>query len=65
MAKTATKSAKRKTVAKKVVECVPASAIGAAELKSFGKGDAEHRGFSFTRYWWDGEGSREGHYALG
>ena len=31
-----------------------------AKLKSFGKGDAEHPGFSFTRYWWSGRGYREG-----
>ncbi|MXO67181.1 hypothetical protein GRI91_15570 [Altererythrobacter endophyticus] len=31
-----------------------------ATFKSFGKGDGDHPGFAFTRYWWEGEGLREG-----
>ncbi|SLK10611.1 hypothetical protein [Novosphingobium mathurense] len=31
-----------------------------ATLKSFSKGDRDRPGFSFTRYWWLGEGGREG-----
>lgn len=31
-----------------------------AKLRCFSKGDADHPGFSFTRYWWDGEGGRNG-----
>lgn len=60
MAKPPTKAAKPKPVAKKVVEVTTSTVIELAELKSFGKGDAEHPGFSFTRYWWEGEGPREG-----
>lgn len=36
------------------------TALPPARLKSFGKGDAEHPGFAFTRYWWEGKGPREG-----
>lgn len=60
MAKPPTKTAKPKTVAKKVAELTTSTAIALTELKSFGKGDAEHPGFSFTRYWWADEGPREG-----
>lgn len=60
MAKTPVKTAKPRTVAKKVVVPATSTEIEQAELKSFGKGDAEHPGFSFTRYWWKGEGPREG-----
>lgn len=42
------------------MELMTSTAIEAAELKSFGKGDAAHPGFSFNRYWWDGEGPRQG-----
>lgn len=31
-----------------------------AVLRSFSKGEGEHPGFSFTRYWWQGEGPRDG-----
>src|SRR5690606_26913698 len=60
MAKTASKTTKPKAVAKKVVDLITTTTIEPAELKSFGKGDADHPGFSFTRYWWEGEGPREG-----
>lgn len=36
------------------------SKLPPARLKSFGKGDAEHPGFEFRRYWWEGKGPREG-----
>ena len=29
-------------------------------LRWFSKGDWDHPGFSFTRYWWEGDGPREG-----
>lgn len=32
----------------------------AAELKQFTDGAGGHPGFSFTRYWWEGEGPRAG-----
>lgn len=32
----------------------------AAELKSFTDGAGAHPNFSFTRYWWDGDGTRDG-----
>ncbi|EMD82900.1 hypothetical protein [Pacificimonas flava] len=32
----------------------------AAELKSFTNGAGAHPNFSFTRYWWDGDGPRDG-----
>lgn len=60
MAKTTTKIAKRRTVAKTAVGLMTATVIEQAELKSFGKGDAAHPGFSFTRYWWEGAGPRAG-----
>jgi hypothetical protein len=49
-----------KPVARAATQLVPVNTPVAARLKSFGKGDADHPGFSFTRYWWEGEGPREG-----
>ncbi|MXP42087.1 hypothetical protein GRI75_10590 [Altererythrobacter soli] len=60
MAKPPAKTAKPRTIAKKVVQLTASAAIETPELKSFGKGDSEHPGFSFTRYWWEGEGPRAG-----
>src|SRR5690606_26394010 len=59
MAKTATKSAKTKTAAKTVIASSEAvTTIEPATLKQFSQNGAE--GFTFTRYWWDGKGPREG-----
>ena len=44
-----------KTTVFEISETLPA-----AWLKCFSKGDSNHPGFSFTRYWWDGVGPREG-----
>jgi hypothetical protein len=60
MANAPTKTAKPRTTAKKVVELTTSTAIEFAELKSFGRGDAKHPSFAFTRYWWADEGPRQG-----
>ncbi len=60
MAQTVRKKPTSRTVAKKIVNATSSTAPASAVLKSFGKGDADHPGFAFTRYWWDGEGAREG-----
>lgn len=60
MAKTATKTAKPRAIAKKAADLTTAAAIESAELKSFAWGDAAHPGFFFSRYWWDGMGPRAG-----
>jgi hypothetical protein len=60
MEKAPSKTSKPRAVAKTMAPLVDTTALDAATLKSFGKGDAEHPGFSFTRYWWNGEGPREG-----
>lgn len=60
MAKTATKTAKPRAIAKKAVELTTTATIEAAELKSFAWGDTAHPGFFFSRYWWDGMGPRAG-----
>jgi hypothetical protein len=39
---------------------VATTTLEAATLRCFGKGDADHPGFSFTRYWWENEGPRQG-----
>lgn len=41
-----------------------ASQGGAAELKSFTNGAGAYPNFSFTRYWWNGDGPRAGIRAL-
>lgn len=59
MVKTATKSPKTTTVAKLTdASSADATQIERAMLKSFSQTGAE--GFTFTRYWWDGQGPREG-----
>ena len=60
MAKTPSKTSKARTIAKQVVELNSSALLIPATLKHFGKGDAAHQGFSFTRYWWEKEGPREG-----
>ena len=59
MAKAPSKAAPRKA-ATNVVALKPADAPAPAELKMFTHGDAVHPGFSFSRYWWAGEGPRAG-----
>ncbi|MEW9853901.1 hypothetical protein [Novosphingobium sp. M1R2S20] len=36
------------------------TAVRPAELKQFTNGGGAHPGFDFTRYWWQGEGPRDG-----
>src|SRR5690606_37462238 len=59
MAKAPAKTTTTKTVAKAAVTALEAvTTIEPATLKQFSQTGAE--GFTFTRYWWDGEGPREG-----
>lgn len=52
--------APRKTIAKKAAAPAKVAAVAPAELKSFYQRSPDHDGVSFTRYWWDGPGPREG-----
>jgi len=51
-------SSTSKSIAKSVA--APSSTATPAKLKSFRQTDADHPEFSFTRYWWEGEGLRSG-----
>src|SRR5690606_41468610 len=59
MAKAPAKATTTKTVAEAAVTALEAvTTIEPATLKQFSQNGAE--GFTFTRFWWDGEGPREG-----
>jgi hypothetical protein len=49
-----------KTRAKKAAEQPTTTTVQSAKLKSFTQRDPDHPELSFTRYWWLGEGPREG-----
>jgi hypothetical protein len=55
-AKTKKSAPKRKAV--KTVR--PAPAVAPAELKAFHHNDGLYPGFGFVRFWWEGDGPREG-----
>lgn len=59
MAKTPRKPA-AKNAATNVIALKPSDMPAGAELKMFTKGDNEHPGFTFMRYWWVGDGHRAG-----
>jgi len=54
------KKSTRKTAAKKIAQPSISAKVESANLKSYIWYDAEGEGFTFTRYWWDGDGPREG-----
>jgi hypothetical protein len=60
MARAATKRLRVVETPIVVEPLAPKEPITPALLRNFGKGDAEHKGFSFTRYWYEGPGAREG-----
>lgn len=60
MAKAPRKTSKPKAAATVAVEPTVSVVLKPAKLKCFIWHDVEHAGFTFARFWWEGEGSREG-----
>lgn len=44
----------------KIVELSTSSSLSGAELRQFANGAGSHPNFDFIRYWWEGEGARDG-----